>query len=75
MLKNRPTADLDAIEADATVWLPELEQVRIRLAADALVDSEIRDEYEQVEREIQGCRRTLEMCSIARSGKPEKAAV
>lgn len=74
MPKNRPTVDLDAIEADATARLPELEQVRIRLAADALVDSEVRDEYEQVEREIQGCRRTLEMCSIARSGQPEKAA-
>ena len=72
MPKNRPTVDLDAIEADATARLPELEQVRIRLAADALIDSEIRDEYEQVERDIQGCRQTLEMCSIARSGQPEK---
>ena len=72
--KTRPVVEVSAVAADARRKLSELERARLRLAADALVDSEIRSELEAVEADIAYVRRTLELVELARSAQPEKAA-
>lgn len=70
----RPPVDVDAVASDATNRLAVLEETRIRLAPDALVDGEVMAELEQVEHEIRSCKRTLELVSLAQSAQQEKAA-
>lgn len=70
----RAEVDVDAVAADATSRLAELEQQRVRLAPGALTDSEVMAELEQVEHEIAACKRTLELVSLAQAAQQEKAA-
>ena len=72
--KARPKVEVSAVAQDATRKLAELEQCRLRLAADALVDSEIRSELEAVEADIAFTKRTLELVSLARTAQPEEKA-
>ncbi len=72
--KARPPVEVSAVAQDATRKLAELEQCRLRLAADALVDSEIRAELEAVEADIAFTKRTLELVSLARTAQQERAA-
>ena len=73
--RSRPVVEVSAVASDARRRLTELEQARHRLAADALVDSEIRAELEEVERDIQFVRRTLELVDLAQAAQAmEKAA-
>ncbi len=70
--KARPKVEVSAVAQDATRKLAELEQCRLRLAADALVDSEIRSELEAVEADIAFTKRTLELVGLARTADGEK---
>jgi hypothetical protein len=72
--KARPAVEVSAVAQDATRQLAELEQCRLRLAADALVDSEIRAELEAVEADIAFTKRTLELVSLARTARLEEKA-
>ena len=72
--KARPAVEVSAVAQDATRKLAELEQCRLRLAADALVDSEIRAELEAVEADIAFTKRTLELVSLARTAQLEEKA-
>lgn len=74
LAKGRPPVDVDAVANDATNRLAELEAARVRLARGALVDSEVRAEFRQVEREIASCKETLELVKLAQSAPPEKQA-
>ena len=70
----RPVVEVSAIAGDAKRRLAELEQTRLRLSADALIDSEVRDELESVEADIAYVRRTLELVDLAQTAQPAKAA-
>lgn len=72
--KARPSVDVDAIAADATSKLAELEQQRLRLAPAALTDSQVMAELDDVESEIRSCRRTLELVALTRTARPEEKA-
>ena len=74
LAKGRPPVDVDAVANDATNRLVELEAARVRLARGALVDSEVRAEFRQVEHEIASCKETLELVKLARSGRVGVAA-
>lgn len=70
----RPEVDIAAVANDATNRLAVLEETRVRLAPDALVDGEVMAELEQVEHEIRSCKRTLELVSLARTARVEEKA-
>jgi hypothetical protein len=65
--EQQAAVDLDRLEEDATVRLGQLTEQRGRLALDALVDSAVHAELENVESEIRACQDALERMQLARA--------